>query len=137
LKELEIKWRFMTMGVEVKWGDEAQTVLEYSFTDPWRWDDFYLCSDQARQMLADVDGTITVIIDLCKSRGLPPGAMTHFRRLGRDDPQRSRVILVGMNSFIRTFSNILMRFYPKAAEKVRFVATLDEAYAVIAERPRS
>jgi hypothetical protein len=124
------------MGVQVKWADEAQTVLEYTFSDPWGWEDYYNSIDKAQQLMDGVSGKVTSIIDLSKSKGLPPGAMTHLRRVGRENPNQGTVILVGMNLFIRTFANVLMRFYPKAAEKARLVATLEEAYTVIGSKPR-
>ena len=119
------------MGVQIKWVDEAKTVLEYSFDDPWGWEDYYVAIKIAQQLTEGVSHKITTIIDLSNSKGLPPGAMTHLRRVGRENPNQGMVILVGMNLFIRTFSNMLMRFYPKAAEKARLVATREEAYKLI------
>lgn len=123
------------MAVEVKWLDTEQTVLVYTFSDPWTWDDYYETTAQGRAMLQGVDHVVVTIIDMSGSRALPPGALTHLRRVSTDRrPNPGPIILVGLNRFVRAMSDMLSRIYPLAAQRVRIVATLDEAYAVLAER---
>lgn len=123
------------MAVEVRWTNAEQIVLLYTFSAAWTWDEYYAATTRGRAMVESVDHMVVTIIDLSASRALPPGALTHLRRATtHQHPNLGPVILVGLNRFIRAMSDMLSRIYPLAAQKVRIVATLDEAYALLAER---
>jgi len=120
------------MGIEVRWVDTQQTAMIYNFLDPWTWQDYYTTTTQGRTMLASVNHKVIILINLSETRSIPPGALSHLRRaVSHSHPNRGLVILIGLRSFVQAVANLMNRIYPKIAAQVRFVTTLEEAYAII------
>jgi hypothetical protein len=127
------------MGIEVCWYDEStKTIGWLKFGEIWSWDDFRQAVHQLRVMAEPLAHPIDVIADLRESRPLAEfDGMVHLRWLMRTCPEdkRTRVVLVTGDPVFRSLTSIIRRLFPAHASRYFIVDTLEEAAALLSERP--
>ncbi|HEX2908475.1 MAG TPA: hypothetical protein VHO69_16505 [Phototrophicaceae bacterium] len=127
------------MPVHTTWENSEQPIIRYTFTDPWTWDHFYAALEQGRQ-LREACGlpTINIIVDVSGSRHLCDGAMSHFGGLFRrgiaGETAIDSIVVFGANQFMLSVANVLTRVYPIVARQIRFVPSVDQAYAFLRQK---
>ncbi len=123
------------MGVSTQWDNEEKTVIRYVYEGKWTWDEYYPEHQKAREMTKSVEHTVHVLVDVRNGALLPKGALTHSRSALTNKPENEGItIIVGANLFIQVMANAVRRIYPEPFKQYRFVSTIEEAYALLAEQ---
>ncbi len=122
------------MPVNVKWYDERQAVLWYSYEGRWTWDEFYQAFEHGNEMIESVEHKVDTIIDLRRSSLLPSNVMSRGNFMSAKlHPRHGTTVVVGANSFVQLLYDMFRKLYGKTADKMhlRFVQTLDEAFTIL------
>lgn len=121
------------MAVTSGWYDDEQTIMLYTFTGAWTWEELYPAYQQAIQMENSVPYRVYVILDMRQSRRIPPAALTHLKSITDHQPDN-----LGVSVFVTTdrFSHALYEMGSKLYSRIRdyfeVAATLEDALAIIA-----
>ncbi len=126
------------MSVQVDWDNGEQTVLRYTVSGCWTWEDFYLARDQARDLadLAPVS-RVNSIIDIGAGNLFPQNALTHFRRLqfeAHPKLKQGNVVIVQNDLFVRSLMDIMRRVNPQAMRNFHSARTLEDARDMLVSR---
>lgn len=127
------------MAIEAGWMDETRTVIRYRCVSAWDWTDLHQAVKDSVALMDTVDHEVHQVIDLGTYTQLPKGnALGHFRlvmQVSMGHPHSGHVIMTNPNAFGRVLASTFMRIYSKdgIAARFHFVATLDEAQALLAE----
>lgn len=123
------------MGITVEWYqyESLKPVIYWTFDGVWDWNDFNDADYRAYNMAAEADRRVHSIVDMRASAGVPrTGAVSYFSRSVKTvPPNRDQVIIVGVNSLLRSFEPILRRLYPRASSNYRIANTPEEAFAML------
>ncbi|NWF69602.1 MAG: hypothetical protein HXY40_11000 [Chloroflexi bacterium] len=123
------------MAVGVTWDNEQHTILLYTFTDPWNWDDYDEAVRHAYALLESTPNRVATIIDFSCTQTLPRGAIKHMSIVAQQPhPKQSMMLIVGASPFIQAISNILASAYPGHGRVVHHVKTLAQARALAGKR---
>jgi len=119
------------VGVSADWYNQDRTIICYTFSGKWDWDEFYLRWEWVRQAMASVDHKVAVITDMSGTRHIPANSMVHLRAVVlRTNPNYAGVtVMVGTGSVGPAVSAVLYKLNPAQRDKyqVLFADTLDEA----------
>ena len=123
------------MPIELFWDDDAQTVILAEFSEKWSWDDLHAMLSTIKKLSEERQQVFGAIIDLRTGLHLPGG--TIFNREGLNQFQRllslsnggkkGPMVIVGMNSVVRTVFEAVSNFDKSLANDVFFVDEMDEA----------
>ena len=123
------------MPIEVCWGDETHTYIDYRLTDPWDWDHYQVACQDWQSLADEADGKLCTILDFTETAYLPRGALAHLQKTAvNPHPMNGVLIMVGVNPLLRTIISIMQRLYPKAAQSLTLVATRAEAMDHVKQR---
>jgi hypothetical protein len=118
------------MPVDIRWENEAQTVICVSYSRPWTWTEYHHALDTMDKWMRRSDKRVHLIIDV-RDAGLPPsGAMPHFRRAAQmQHVNRGQFLVVGNSALIRTFVNMSKQVYGRlfTTPDFTFVTSMEEA----------
>jgi hypothetical protein len=128
---------FQSVHIKMQWDDPEQTILIIQFAHGWMWEEYFDGVDwivaQSRER-----GTPLEVITLGThvASGIPRGAiLSRFRAEVADFAATgSRLIHVRASLITHTLSHIYEAMFPEARGQVAYVATLDEARQLIAQR---
>lgn len=117
------------MSVTTEWHDDHKTVILYTVSDPWTWDEMYKGIDDCYAMMETVQHSVDTIFDIRESNGLPPSALANIRTLNRRRHENSRhVVVIGLRAFHRSILNTFARLYGFSNPNgVHFVADMSAA----------
>src|SRR5262245_19966987 len=88
----------------------GREVLVYEFLPRWSWPDFYAIKETADALLEQATIPVPLIFDLRQAPDMPPGMLTHARRVAETrHPNGTPVIMLGASRIIRTTTNIIQR----------------------------
>lgn len=123
------------MGINVEWGNAERTLLIYTFSAHWEWDEYYEATDRGRDMIASVGHYVDVIFDFDQTRVVPQGALKHFgnsfKGFADAPPNVSRMVVVGATGLLVIIGNVLRNLYPRAASNVFEALTIEQAYNIL------
>ena len=84
------------MPILIKWGNEAEHIIEVAYSGRWTWDDFYAVDSTMRQMIDQVKGRTHLVIDVTKNVWFPPDIAEHSDRIVASlDPRLGMIVMVG------------------------------------------
>jgi len=123
------------MPIELFWDDEAQSVILAEFSEKWSWDDLYAMLNTIKKLSEERQQVFGAIIDLRKGFHLPGGTifnregLAQFQRLLslNDDGKKGPMLIVGMNSAIRTVFEAVATFDKSLVNDIAFVDDMSEA----------
>lgn len=122
------------MPIHVSWDNPDKTILCYRYEDAWTWEEVYAALTNAYEWVDGVDYTVDVIIDLRASSALPAPILTNaFNVNKRQHPRIGLTVAVGANHFAQLMADLFKRLIPDYARRYVLVATLEEAYVLIAQ----
>jgi hypothetical protein len=126
------------MSVNMTWDNDEQTIIRYIIGDPWTWDELYEAIQQAHLLIDAADHSVHSIIDMSGAHILPRNPLMHGKKMSRGDrlSNAGKIVFVGANVFLRSLMDVFRRVHPTRLENIAFVATLDEARALLAEVAR-
>lgn len=129
------------MTIDVQWNNPSQTILIYTFSNSWNWDDYYAATDRGRVMMADVRHRVDVIYDFEQVYTVPSGALRHFGNTFRgiaDAPDNlDRMVVVGATGLLSIIANVLRNLYPSTNGNVFEALTREQALAMLVRPARS
>src|SRR5258706_7786040 len=126
------------MPVYFTWGDPEKRIAYYKLVGKWTWDELYEAFHASWDEILQLNYVVDSISDLTETSTIPPSAMTHVRSLTQNRPQNTGVmIFVGANTFMTTAMQTFRQVFQSTLKRdfqILFAKTMDEAYAIIAEK---
>jgi hypothetical protein len=125
------------MPIIVQWDDDAHTIIRYIYSPGWTWAEYEVAVNRAHALVNAEPPTARlpdVIADFTTSSLLPANALTNFRRsfASTNALDFGVAVLVMRSQFMRQMFNMYLRLNAHMAARLRAVATLAEARALIA-----
>lgn len=125
------------MVIRLRWLDDQQNALVYSFPEQWSWEDFYTVKTEADTWLDSRDHDVVLLFDMTLTLAIPPGALAQSRYLiDKIHPRGKPIILIGKNRMIPPLLSMAARFNPSISQLIRTVPTFEEALKVVAQYQR-
>lgn len=120
------------MQIEVRWDNEAKTVIYLKFQRGWSWPELRRAVETADQLIISVPHTVHLMIDIREAGGLPRDFMSAAGELfeqGSARPNEGKKIVIGAGALIRTAYKGFLAVYGRQMQgrPFTFAATLDEA----------
>jgi hypothetical protein len=121
------------MPVQVRWYDEAQTIVLYEIQGNWTWDELYPEYTRAIQMEKSVPHRVDVLIDMRRSGRLPLNVLTHMKRFSDHQPYNIGLsIVITESQFVRALYQAGCKFYSGIGRYFAVAPSPEEALAMIA-----
>ncbi len=126
------------MPVTVRWDDPAKTILCYTYTGQWTWEQYDEAVTQALELTKE-GGAIDVIADFSQSSLLPDRALSHFRnslnQKNRSIPFEMTVLII-KSDFMARMLEIFGQLYGRGGvgAKLKSAHSIEEARQIIADR---
>lgn len=119
------------MNVDIRWENDAKTIIRHTYSGEWDWKDFYDTLAQ-RSLELQAGAGVTLFIDL---RGIPHFPSDMIFQL-RDAAKLAEVtdeliIVISNNAALITLFNVFIRVYSRIGKRLRLVKNDDEAYALL------
>jgi hypothetical protein len=122
------------MGIKIVWGDEEKTIIHHVYEGNWMIEDYYNLISEHNRILNNLDYPIAVVNDLRLSGPIPAGIGSAVKYAARKAPQNEEIkIMVGGDRSIKTLIDLINMTAGTDVTELIYVATLEEAYTVIAE----
>lgn len=126
------------MSVSVSWGNPERTIILLTIDGRWGWEEVGDANNEINSMLQGVEYTVNIIVDARNTSLVPNDYVGNIRRLTvNPDPRVERVIVVGANRLSVSVFDILRSVYAHLVERIQFVPTINDAYAILASKDSS
>lgn len=122
----------MNQRIQVRWDDEAKTIIRFIFEAHWTWDEFKAAQLVAYELAATVRYKVGILI--VEAATIPPEVLAKqkdFTLFTNRHPNVDIFVFVLTGTFMRGIVSLLMKFYAPAASLVVVVPTLEEARNLI------
>lgn len=120
------------MGVTVEWDNAQHTILRYTFTGQWTWEEFAAAFAEARALAKPVRHPVYYILDVRAMTAMPSGALARLRNIHLHHHGEDFVsVVVGSDPTIEALYILLTRTYKAIAKRYQFAETLEEARALL------
>ncbi len=120
------------MPVTSGWHTPSKDIVMYVFEGRWTWDELYSAYNQAIEMEKSVPQRVDVVLDMLKSKAVPPNALLHVKNISNKQPDNiGLTIVVTPNGFVRALYNAGVQFYKGIAHYFRVVPTVESAMDMI------
>lgn len=122
------------MGISVDWGNDDKTMILWTFSDPWTWEDFRVGFDRSYLLMRSVRHTVHILADARTVTKVPSGnILSSIRMLITRYPANLGLhIGVSQNVMVRVLGETVGRLVPKGVgHGVYTVPTMDEAYRLL------
>lgn len=119
------------MPIDIDWKGESKNILLVTFPPRWDWAEFKEATKQTAVLVAQVEHTTDIILDL-KNSSIPVSGSpfeagnAFFKAL----PANRGVIIVVTNTFIRSLASIFRTIDREFGALLYPVNSLDEAFSV-------
>lgn len=124
------------MPIEISWGDPQQTILYCQFGEMWTLDEQRTVIDEMYRLISAMPHTVHIINDFTLSRFTPPRMLSIGPYIESHRAVNTGInIVVGATVFIKSILQAAQRMYLINIE-MHMVNTVEEAYAMLAERQR-
>jgi hypothetical protein len=122
----------LTMPVSVEWDNEEKTIVRFTYTGKWTWDDFYKYVKEANDLMDTVNYRCVSIIDMSKSNFLPLGASVHVRNIIRQSMSHNNSgisVFINADTIVKMIIDALRHNYPDIKDFSNFIyaKNLDQA----------
>jgi hypothetical protein len=122
------------MSLSVEWDDPNKTILCYTITGAWTWQEIDVLWQKGEQMVADQTQRFDFILDAREMKVFPRDV---FEVVSQRYNFRSRnggiTVLVGGNPVVRGVLDMLILTKPRMFSHFRFAETFEDAYRLIAK----
>ena len=118
------------MHGSMRWENNARTVIRFTFSGEWDWDEFYRVLDQ-REPCAPGQ-TTCALIDLRAVRSVPADAVQHLRRVAHIVGATGGLIIVIATSVnAATTFRLFITIYRSVAHRFRLVESDRDAFDIL------
>lgn len=119
------------MDIQVKWFDEAQTMVLMQFPEEWSWADFREATRQLREIYGGVSYPVYAIADFTHSVKSPALSIPELREIAISSANSSSnlklTFIVGSGARIKFLLDIFSRLFPSAFRRYRVAKNMDKA----------
>ena len=124
------------MGIQLRWYDDAQSMIYWRFEDGWAVEDLQAALADNRQMLNTVQHRVDLIMDVSQGGLIPPDVIRFLRYHPIETHPLSHMkIVIGTNEYLRLFWPNVAPLTPRRW-RLLFAGSLEEALTMI-EQDRS
>jgi anti-anti-sigma regulatory factor len=115
---------------DVRWENNARTVIRFTFSGEWDWDEFYRVLDQREPC---VPGQNTcALIDLRAVRSVPADAVQHLRRAAHMlGTTGGMIIVIATSVNAATTFRLFVTIYRSVAHRFRLVESDRDAFDIL------
>lgn len=125
------------MGIKIVWGDEDKTIIHHVYEGNWTIEDYYNLISEHNRTVSRLDYSVAVVNDLRLSGPIPAGIGSAVKYAARKAPANEEIkIMVGGDRSIKTLIDLINMTAGADITELIYVATLEEAYVIIAENRR-
>lgn len=125
------------MPINLSWSGDEKRILIQEFVGKWSLDDYYASLKMLVDEVRAQEHQVHIIADLRKSGPLPPSILSVRSFLEKSLlPNQGTIVIVGGNSLLVTFIDIIRPFAPHFVRSVAFAKTPEMAFEKIAEWER-
>lgn len=121
------------MAIAIRWADITQTVLVIIVEGVWTLEDYYRGFQKATELINQAGHDVTLILDMTRSHTAPARFLS-TGRFWQEHRSEHLTLIVGASPLIYALAGLMKKLYPEQCERMRFVATLDEAYQIAQQR---
>jgi hypothetical protein len=124
------------MPMHVYWSDPEQTIIRCDSEGSWTWEDYHAAVDEIVLMMKSVPHRVDMINFVKENSSRPKGSsQPHFQRALKMFPSNLAMhVLVTKNALARAMVALWRSVRGnKLGDAIYLVATVDDAYAIIAE----
>lgn len=119
------------MIVEIRWEDEARTLIRHTYSGVWDWDDFYTTLEQRPDDLR-IGGGVPLIIDVRGIPSFPSDMILHLREAAKmAESTDDLIVVIANSSTLATLFHLFVRVYNRIGRRLRLVNSEEEAYALL------
>ena len=117
------------MAVTTNWYNEDQTIILITHESGWTWAEYHASVVELYRLLDSVSHVVDTIIDFRTSATLPSGTPSQLGKINEymKHPHLGNNVIVGANSLIKVFVNIIASVYPPLKQKIQIASSLSEA----------
>jgi hypothetical protein len=124
------------MTIEVRWDDEQQSIIRWTFPKQWAWDEFYSALQGSRAMVRQQSHIVDVIVDMTMSELFPRHLLTQSQvTMQTSSLNVGIIVVIGWNPILRTTFNSFQRLYRSSfnpsAREMYIVGMEGKAYQLI------
>lgn len=122
------------MSIHVDWDNEEKTILRWTYSPGWTWEEAYQARDYEKTLMETVPHIVDSIGDLTQTSNIPAGALTKIVNVMTKRHERIGIsMLVGSNRFVQLIYDMVRKVHAGPLERARLylVPTFEEAYAMI------
>lgn len=119
------------MQWEVGWDNDSRTVVRYTYSGNWSWEDYYLAVAW-RDPEFPAERKTYAIVDVRAVTRFPADAMLHFKKAAQisDSLYHLTIIIAKSQALIFSF-NLFVSLYSNIGKRFRLVTSEKSAYALI------
>ena len=123
------------MPIRVEWGNPEKTILLETMAGNWTVMDINIMLAEVKAMMTEVPHRVDIIADLTDANFTFDNLLPLVNRTQHSRPLNGGTV-VGVNvpRSLKAVIALAARFSPKVAEDIRFVDSLEEAYALLRNR---
>lgn len=132
------------MAIEIRWDNDAQTVIWCEFGREWTWDDMDATMLRVKGITDSAEREIAAIIDVRRGVNLPggslftPAALNQAKKLLKlGEGGSGPVVVVGASPLIKSIYNTVRTLDKNGLSNVTFAESLDEARSLLQARNHS
>lgn len=120
------------MPIQIDWDNAQHTVIRVMFEGVWDIRDIRNMIKTGASMMESVNHDVDSIFDFTNSRFSPANLLSTADQMEETYNVHERLlIMVNANFYIKSLAKMAVVLAPKTFANVRFVSTLDDAYALI------
>ncbi|MBZ0287377.1 MAG: hypothetical protein K8I30_07170 [Anaerolineae bacterium] len=125
--------------IVLSWYDPEKTILLCEVKERWSWDEALAVINQMNDWCSTVQHGVYSVYHFQRNAALLPQGKTAIadvrRLINTEHPNDQLILFVGASSLVTTLVNIAGQVYGmrKIVSRFRFVQTMDEALAAIAQ----
>lgn len=121
------------MPIDIRWYNEEKTILYFTFTDPWTWEDFFRADHHGSELVQTVDHEVCFLADFSQSRQFPRGMSLQRVRnvLDFEETNSGMMVAFGVNPFLRVMLNTMMAAVGRVRASVAITTDLKSALEMI------
>ncbi len=127
-----VKKKTMSESIHVGWANHEETCVVMKFNGRWSIKAYRRSCQHLNELIASRVHPVDVIMDLQRSAPAPAGIVLHGAAVLNAMPGNTgTIVFVSKSSFWKTLVTMIEQIHPIKPLDLRFVATPDEAYALV------
>lgn len=116
------------MTVRCYLSDDLEDLIIFEFLSEWTWAEFHKANADCRDWIDYAVKPVILLLNFESSKHLPPNSPREIRRIVRHQSNNIRLtLIVGVFPALAVVGHVMMRLFPKRAQRMRVFASLREA----------